>query len=146
MERTSLRRFAEVSQDPLGYLRDERDRHGKRVVGCFPMYVPEELIHAAGLQPAVVLVDSRMTLDFAGRHVQSFFCGQARALLELGLRKDLSFLAGMVFGDTRVIELRGKAPQQAGESELIITLASPRRFTPCLLTSLAGKKVQVKWE
>jgi benzoyl-CoA reductase subunit C len=95
----SLEKLIAAGQHPISYLRELRRHRSKKIIGCFPMYVPEELIHAAGLQPAVLLVDTRMALDVAGIHVQTFFCGQIRALLELGLRKHMDFLDGMVFGD-----------------------------------------------
>lgn len=69
-----------------------------KVVGTFPVWVPAEVIHAAGALPvglygAGTLID----IEYADARMQSFICSIARSTLELGLRGHLDFLDGMVF-------------------------------------------------
>ena len=42
--------FQEAAEHP-GKLKDQYIRQGKKVIACFPYYVPEELIFAAGMVP-----------------------------------------------------------------------------------------------
>ena len=47
---TNLERLSEACRNP----RAQMDRYlseGKKVVGCFPPFVPEELVHACGMIP-----------------------------------------------------------------------------------------------
>ena len=45
-----LNELAEVCANPRKQL-DKYLAEGKKVVGCFPVYTPEELVHAGGMIP-----------------------------------------------------------------------------------------------
>jgi benzoyl-CoA reductase subunit C len=56
------------------------------VAGYFPVYFPEELVHAAGLLPHALLGGgSRMEVRFADARIGSFVCSICRSTAELGL-------------------------------------------------------------
>lgn len=73
-------------------------KQGYRLVGCFPLYPPLELLHSFGLVP-LVLWDMKghiRTLKESDRHLQSFTCSVARRLAEFILSEDGSLLDGLL--------------------------------------------------
>lgn len=71
---------------------------GRKVVGCFPVYVPVELVHAAGMLPlGVIGGGTTIELAHADSRFQSFVCSIAKSTLELGLQNRLAFLDGFIF-------------------------------------------------
>lgn len=95
-----LRRCKDLFHDPdfrsLRRLREERP--GLKMVGCFPVYTPEELVQAAGMLPVRIYGGGTMVeIDHADARMQSFVCSISRSTLELGLTKRLDFLDGMLF-------------------------------------------------
>jgi benzoyl-CoA reductase subunit C len=72
---------------------------GRRPMGYLCSYVPEELIHAAGLTP-VRLRGTAAPIRYADAHLQSFACALCRSTLDQALGCDLGFLAGTVFAHT----------------------------------------------
>lgn len=92
-----MREFTTVAQNPLQTAQRWKEA-GKQVIGCFPMYVPEELIHAAGVLPITVL-GSDKPITLADKYMQPYICGLVRSNFDLALSGDLAFLDGMVFPD-----------------------------------------------
>ena len=45
-----LAKFAEIAENPKKQL-DKFVSEGKKVIGCYPYYVPEELVYATGMVP-----------------------------------------------------------------------------------------------
>jgi benzoyl-CoA reductase subunit C len=90
--------FAQTLADPLELSR-QWSREGHKVIGCLDSYIPEELIHAAGMIPVrllgctknVVLADSYLPV-FAGK--------LARSILEQGLQGELAHLAGVAVSNS----------------------------------------------
>ena len=77
----------------------KRGHAGARAVGYFPVYVPAELIHAAGMLPVGVFgAGGAVDIDHADSRMQSFVCSISRSTLELGLTRRLDVLDGMIFG------------------------------------------------
>lgn len=58
---------------------------GKKVVGCFPMYTPEVLVHAAGMVP-MGLWGAQTELSLAKTFLPPFACPIMQSCMELGLR------------------------------------------------------------
>ena len=58
---------------------------GKKVIGCFPVYTPEELIHASGLIP-MGLWGGQTELKLAKSYLPAFACPIMQSTLEFGLR------------------------------------------------------------
>jgi len=45
-----------LENSPLDLIREWKDRHpGTKLVGCYPVYTPVELIHAAGMLPVGII-------------------------------------------------------------------------------------------
>jgi bzd-type benzoyl-CoA reductase N subunit len=72
---------------------------GYQAMGYLCSYVPEELIHAAGIMP-VRLRGSNAPLQHVDAHLQSFTCALCRSTLDQALGGDLKFLIGTVFAHT----------------------------------------------
>lgn len=68
---------------------------GKKVVGCFPVYTPEELIHASGMIP-MGLWGGRTELRMAKAYLPAFACPIMQSTLELGLRGSYKGLSAVM--------------------------------------------------
>ncbi len=66
---------------------------GKKVIGCFPIYTPEELIHAAGMIP-MGLWGGQINPSVAGQYAPAFTCSIMRSCLELGMLGKYEGLSG----------------------------------------------------
>jgi benzoyl-CoA reductase subunit C len=76
----------------------KKDHPGAKIVGCYPVYTPVELIHAAGMLPVGVIgAGNRLEIAHADSRFQSFVCSIVKSTLELGLTERLKFLDGIVF-------------------------------------------------
>jgi len=71
----------------------------RRAMGYTCTYVPEEIIHAAGFVPVRVRTTPQVPTH-ADAHLQSYTCALCRSALDQLLRRELHFLAGMVFAHT----------------------------------------------
>lgn len=72
---------------------------GGKVVGHFCNYVPEEILHAAGIL-SIRILGSQDNITHADAHIQSFVCKLIRSGLDLGLKGELDYLDGMVIPNT----------------------------------------------
>jgi benzoyl-CoA reductase subunit C len=73
---------------------------GGRVVGCYPVWAPAEVIHAAGMLPLSVLGGgTSVELSHADARFQSFVCSIAKSTLELGFQGLLDGVDGLVFSN-----------------------------------------------
>jgi benzoyl-CoA reductase subunit C len=71
---------------------------GRKVVGFLPVYVPLELIHAAGCLPLGIFGGGdQMEVIHGDAYYQSYICRIPRSTIELGVTKRLDFVDGMVF-------------------------------------------------
>jgi benzoyl-CoA reductase subunit C len=71
---------------------------GRKAVGHMPIYVPRELIHAAGMLPVgIVGGGDRLEIIRGDAFFQSYICHIPRSTIELALSKRLDALDGMLF-------------------------------------------------
>jgi len=94
-----LARVAEDAANPVRALHAWKQRTGGKVVGCLscmPPFVPEEMVHAAGMLPAGIW-GADVPVSRADAKIQSFACSVARTALELALRDALSVCDGFLF-------------------------------------------------
>jgi len=92
----------EVARNPLKSIAQWKERTGGKVVGCLacmPPFVPEELIHAAGMLP-VGLWGAEIPVRLADAKLQSFACSVARTSLEMGLSGSVSVCDAFLFPST----------------------------------------------
>ena len=79
----NLAYLGNVATHPELILRDHLAR-GEKVVGCIPLYTPEELVHAAGMIP-MGLWGGQTTPTMAGKYNPIFTCSIMRSCLEYGM-------------------------------------------------------------
>jgi len=71
---------------------------GRALVGCFPVYSPVEIFHAAGALPVgLVGGGNRLEIAHADARFQSFVCSIVKSTLELGMTGKLDEFDGLVF-------------------------------------------------
>ncbi len=68
---------------------------GKRAVGMFPVFAPDEIVYAAGCLP-VGMWGGHTEFELADKYLQSFCCSLVRANLEYGLKGDYNMLSAVV--------------------------------------------------
>ncbi len=98
----TLDRFREVNNTfPKTAQILDYKRQGKKVFGWLCTYVPEEVIHAAGILPVRMTGYSQETeLDDGNAYLYINNCSFSRSCLQLGLRGGYDFLDGVVGGST----------------------------------------------
>jgi len=89
-----LGQFNVISESPKKQL-DHYIAEGKKVIGCFPYYVPEELVCATGMIPFGIW-GATGTIKAAKEYFASFYCTIAQMGLELSLNGSLDGLSGVI--------------------------------------------------
>ena len=71
---------------------------GRKVIGYLPIYVPRELIHAAGFLPlGIVGGGDQLEVIYGDAYYQSYICRIPRSTIELGVSGRIDFVDGMLF-------------------------------------------------
>ena len=79
----------------------EHKSQGKQVFGWLCTYVPEEVIHAAGILPVRITGYSQeMELEDGNAYLYINNCSFSRSCLQMGIRGEYDFLDGVVGGST----------------------------------------------
>lgn len=91
--------FRAAAESPAAYARDLKRNTGRKVVGYFCSYVPEEIIFASGALP-FRMFGSTGPAPLADSHLQSYCCSVVRTALEGGLSGGFGFLDAVVFPHT----------------------------------------------
>lgn len=93
-------RAQELFEDlSFGAARDwKAAKSGRKVVGYMPIYVPREIIHAAGMLPlGIVGGGDQLEVIHGDAYYQSYICRIPRSTIELGVSGRLDFVDGMLF-------------------------------------------------
>ncbi len=93
-----LNDFYEAVADPGQYVRGLKEA-GKKIVGYFCSYTPEEIILAGGAHPLRIFSGSG-DISLADAHLQAYSCSLVRGALEEALSGRLDYLDGAVFPHT----------------------------------------------
>ena len=93
-----LNEFKEVFSSRYQAIEEER-KQGKKAIGWLCIYVPEELLYAAGMNPVRILGSEGET-PLADAHMYSNLCTFVRSCLQMGLEGRYSFLDGYVTCNT----------------------------------------------
>ncbi len=71
---------------------------GRKVIGYLPVYVPREVVHAAGMLPLGILGGGAdMEVIHGDAYYQSYICRIPRSTVELAVTGKLDFVDGMLF-------------------------------------------------
>jgi len=87
-----------VAADPYNSLVEWKARTNGKIIGCAPMRIPEEIVHAAGLLP-VVLWERDEPISEGHTYIQTFFCGFVRSVIDMAVKGQLEFLDGILCSD-----------------------------------------------
>lgn len=69
---------------------------GKKVIGCLPYYVPEELVYAAGMVPMGIWGSNTKSISMAKEYCATFYCTIAQLGLEMLLDGTMDQLDGII--------------------------------------------------
>jgi len=89
-----LEQFYTIAHSPGAQL-DRYLAEGKKVIGCFPYYAPEELVYAADMIPFGIW-GAAGTVRAAKEYFAPFYCTIAQMGLELSLNGVLNGLSGVI--------------------------------------------------
>jgi benzoyl-CoA reductase subunit C len=82
----------------LSYVQEWKSRNQAKAIGFMPIYVPRELIHAAGMLPVGVMgAGDNLEIIRGDAYYQSYICHIPRSTIELGLTGRLDCLDGLLF-------------------------------------------------
>ncbi|WP_250673258.1 2-hydroxyacyl-CoA dehydratase family protein [Paraclostridium ghonii] len=90
-----LARMQEVVNNPNEVIKKFKKDTGSKAIGCFPVYCPEEIIHAAGMFP-VGIWGGQTELDLAKQYFPAFACSIMQSSLEYGLRGTYNELSAVI--------------------------------------------------
>lgn len=97
----SIKILREACKNPRAKL-DQYLSEGKKVVGCFPPYTPEELVHASGMIP-MGLWGGRTELALAKSYLPAFACPIMQADMEFGLKGTYQGLSAVIIDRKSVV-------------------------------------------
>ncbi|CAB1245201.1 MAG: 2-hydroxyacyl-CoA dehydratase family protein [Oscillospiraceae bacterium] len=92
--KSSIAFLQEACKNPRARL-DYYLKQGKKVVGCFPVYTPEELVHASGMIP-MGLWGGQTQLKLAKSYLPPFACPIMQSNMELGLSGSYQGLSAVI--------------------------------------------------
>lgn len=92
-----IEKFEEIVKDRHAYARKWKERTGGKAFGYFCCYMPEEIVHAAGVLP-VRIVDSHEPEDFTDPYYQTWSrnCPFSRGCFAEALKGAYDYLDGLV--------------------------------------------------
>jgi len=90
-----LSKCVQVSSDPYTFLDQWKKQNKKKIICCYPMYIPEEIIHAAGMLP-VIAWRGNEPVTLGHSHIPPYNCGLTRSFIDDLVREKLGFFDGIV--------------------------------------------------
>ncbi len=89
-----LTKFKDYCERPYERAAQVKATRNTKIVGCLPMYFPEEIIHAAGALP-VTLFGSDEPITLGDGHMMTNACDQVRSSFDSLLKGKYDFLDGI---------------------------------------------------
>lgn len=90
-----IKEFVTVTDDPKKAVAEVMAKTGKKAVGCFPVFTPDEIVYAAGMLP-VGLWGGQVESVAATKYLQSFCCSIMKANMEQGLTGVYDMLSAVI--------------------------------------------------
>ena len=85
----------DVLKSPKSAVKKFKELTGKKAIGCFPVYCPEEIIHAAGMLP-VGIWGGQTNIELAKQYFPAFACSIMQSCLEYGLKGTYNDLSAVI--------------------------------------------------
>ena len=94
-----IKRCLGLYQDlDFAYVKEWKKKTGKSAIGFFPVYVPKELIHAAGMLPVGLMgAGDQLEIIRGDAYFQSYICHIPRSTIELAVSGRLDCMDGFLF-------------------------------------------------
>ena len=96
--------YCEALYDDLDFgsvIRWKEAGEGRKAIGHMPVYVPREIVHAAGMLPVGILGGGeQLDVIYGDAYYQSYICRIPRSTIELAITGRLDCLDGMLFPST----------------------------------------------
>ena len=89
-----IAKFEYAANNPNALL-DEYLKEGKKVIGCFPVYTPREIVHAGGMIPMGTW-GGNTSIERAKEYFPAFCCSIIQAIMEYGLKGSFKGLSGVI--------------------------------------------------
>lgn len=89
-----ISRLEYAANHPKEMLKEHVDA-GYKAIGCFPVFCPEELVHAAGMVPMGIW-GGNIEIVKAKEYFPAFACSLVQAILEYGIKGSYSGLSGVI--------------------------------------------------
>jgi benzoyl-CoA reductase subunit C len=127
------------------YAKAWKERTGGKVLGYFCTYVPEEILHAAGVLPVRIL-GSHEPQDVTEPHIFGMFCPFCRDCLAQGLKGRYDYLDGIMIAQSCLhIRQAYSSWEKHRPREFSYYLCMPHHVqSPRALPFLTGELVQFK--
>jgi len=93
MEKT-MAIFKKIIEQPYSRAASWKMETGGKIIGCAPMYFPDEMVHAAGALP-VALFGNDEPITLADAHLMTNACDQVRSTFDMLLKGKYDFLDGV---------------------------------------------------
>lgn len=90
-----FKKFEDISKNPKKYIQKHIDETGEMVVGCMPLYTPEELVVAAGMLPVGVW-GAKKEISEAKSYFPAFICSILQTTLENAIAGKYDMLEAMM--------------------------------------------------
>ncbi|MFC1993922.1 2-hydroxyacyl-CoA dehydratase [Chloroflexota bacterium] len=90
-----FKQFADIVGDRHQYAKDWKVKTGKKIIGYFCTYVPEELIYAADILPVRVM-GGHDPDDLTGAYIPGMYCPFCRDVLSERIRGKYDYIDGVV--------------------------------------------------
>lgn len=91
----ALGKLEEAANSPAAQIHALKEKTGKKLVGCLPVYTPGEIVYALGMIP-VGLWGGQVETSRAKEYVPAFTCSIMQSILELGLRGSYRELSAVI--------------------------------------------------
>ena len=88
-------KFLKLSDFIINPYVEEWKKNNKKVIGYYCTYIPEELLHAAGLLPYRIRATGNEDTDLGDVYMVRFTCSFVRMTLDLALKGGYDFLDGL---------------------------------------------------
>lgn len=95
MDKKPIEQCIEVSTNPYDYLKKWKTDNDKKIISCFAMHIPEEIVFASGMLP-VISWRSNEAVTLGHSHLATFNCGLTRSFIDDLVKEKLDFIDGIV--------------------------------------------------
>lgn len=90
-----ISKIVQLVEDPYQTVAEFKKQTNKKVIGCFPMEIPEELVYAAGFYPVVIWVGNE-PVTVGHSYTMHYNCAIVRTFVDDIVRDKLWFMDGVI--------------------------------------------------